>query len=58
MHHHADAGRAPGDGADLIPAFRSRMGRANFPVILLAERPEINALHGPEGGANDYLAKP
>ena len=34
-----DTGLPPGDGADLIPAFRSRMGRANFPVILLADRP-------------------
>ncbi len=53
-----DTNLAPGDGADLIPAFRSRMGRANFPVILLAERPEIDALHRPEVGATDYLAKP
>ena len=39
-----DTGLPPGDGADLIPAFRSRMGRANFPVILLADRPEATAL--------------
>jgi diguanylate cyclase (GGDEF)-like protein len=53
-----DTGLPPGDGADLIPAFRARMGRANFPVILLAERPEVTALHRPEIGATDYLAKP
>jgi diguanylate cyclase (GGDEF)-like protein len=34
------------------------MGRANFPVILLTERPEVAALHRPEIGATDYLAKP
>ena len=53
-----DSNLAPGDGADLIAAFRSRMGRANFPVILLAERPEDAAAHRPEAGATDYLAKP
>ncbi|HEU4368187.1 MAG TPA: diguanylate cyclase [Methylomirabilota bacterium] len=53
-----DTGLPPGDGADLVPAFRSRLGRANFPVILLAERPEVTALHRPEIGATDYLAKP
>ena len=53
-----DTRLAPADGADLVPAFRSRMGRANFPVILLAERPEIAALHHPEIGATDYLARP
>ncbi len=53
-----DTGLPVGDGADLIPAFRARMGRANFPVILLAERPEVTALHRPEIGATDYLAKP
>jgi diguanylate cyclase (GGDEF)-like protein len=47
-----------GDGADLVAAFRVRMGRANFPVILLAERPEVMAQHWPEVGATDYLAKP
>ena len=53
-----DTGLPPGDGADLIPAFRSRMGRANFPVILLADHPQAPALHRPEVGATDYLAKP
>jgi diguanylate cyclase (GGDEF)-like protein len=51
-----DTGLSPGDGADLIPAFRSRMGRANFPVILLADRPEETTLQ--RGEATDYLAKP
>jgi diguanylate cyclase (GGDEF)-like protein len=51
-----DTGLPPGDGADLIPAFRSRMGRANFPVILLADRPEAAAPQ--RGEATDYLAKP
>jgi diguanylate cyclase (GGDEF)-like protein len=53
-----DTRSSPGDGADLVPAFRSRMGRANFPVILLAERPEVAALHRSEIGATDYLARP
>ena len=53
-----DTGLPPGDGADLIPAFRSRMSRANFPVILLADHPQAAALHRPEVGATDYLAKP
>ena len=53
-----DTGLPPGDGADLVPAFRSRMGRANFPVILLADHPDASALHRPEIGATDYLAKP
>jgi diguanylate cyclase (GGDEF)-like protein len=46
------------DGANLIPAFRDRMGRSNFPVILLAERPDVTTLDGRAVGATDYLAKP
>jgi diguanylate cyclase (GGDEF)-like protein len=53
-----DTGLPPGDGADLVPAFRSRLGRANFPVILLADQPQATQLHRPEIGATDYLAKP
>ena len=53
-----DSSLAPADGADLIPAFRARLGRANFPVIMLAERPEVTALDRSEAGATDYLAKP
>jgi diguanylate cyclase (GGDEF)-like protein len=53
-----DTGLPPGDGADLVPAFRSRMGRTNFPIILLADHPQATALHRPEIAATDYLAKP
>jgi diguanylate cyclase (GGDEF)-like protein len=54
-----DSGLPEGDGADLVPAFRSRLGRANFPVILLADHPEAGALQRPQVmGATDYLAKP
>jgi diguanylate cyclase (GGDEF)-like protein len=53
-----DTGLPPGDGSDLVPAFRSRMGRANFPVILLTEGPENGAMSRAETGATDYLAKP
>ena len=47
-----------GDGTDLIPAFRRRMGRLNFPVILLAQRPEVAAPSRSDIAATDYLAKP
>ncbi|HEX6211910.1 MAG TPA: diguanylate cyclase [Methylomirabilota bacterium] len=53
-----DSSLPPGDGGDLISAFRSSMGRASFPVILLAERPQDTTLQGPDLGATDYLAKP
>ena len=53
-----DTALPPGDGADLVPALRSRMGRANFPVILLADQPQATYPHRPEGGVTDYLAKP
>jgi diguanylate cyclase (GGDEF)-like protein len=53
-----DTGLPAGDGADLVPAFRSRMGRANFPVILLADHPQTPALNGTDIAATDYLAKP
>ena len=53
-----DTGLSPADGADLIPAFRARMARANFPVLLLAERPEAVTPPRPANGATDYLAKP
>jgi diguanylate cyclase (GGDEF)-like protein len=48
----------PGDGVDLIPQFRSRMGHPNFPIILLADRPESTTLHRAESWATDYLARP
>jgi diguanylate cyclase (GGDEF)-like protein len=53
-----DTGLPAADGADLVPAFRTRVGRANFPVILLADHPKAPELHRPEIGATDYLAKP
>jgi diguanylate cyclase (GGDEF)-like protein len=53
-----DTGLPAGDGADLVGAFRSRMGRSNFPVIMLADHPRTPALNGPDVGATDYLAKP
>jgi diguanylate cyclase (GGDEF)-like protein len=53
-----DTSLPAGDGTDLIPAFRSRLGRGTLPVILLAERPEIAAPSRPELDATDYLAKP
>jgi diguanylate cyclase (GGDEF)-like protein len=34
------------------------MNRANFPILLLADRPDGAALDRPESGATDYLAKP
>jgi diguanylate cyclase (GGDEF)-like protein len=53
-----DTDLPPGNGADLIPAFRRRMGRVNFPVILLAQRPDVVAPTRPPVAATDYLAKP
>src|SRR5207302_919357 len=53
-----DTGLPAGDGADLVPAFRSRIGRATFPVILLVDEPQAAPLHRPEIGVTDYLAKP
>jgi diguanylate cyclase (GGDEF)-like protein len=43
-------------GLDLLPAFRTRMGREHFPVILLAADPETRLNRGDE--ATDYLPKP
>ena len=43
-------------GLDLLPAFRTRMGREQFPVILLAADPETRLNRGDE--ATDYLPKP
>jgi DNA-binding response OmpR family regulator len=45
------------DGVDLIPAFRHRMNRPNFPILLLADRPDAPSDRA-ESGATDYLAKP
>jgi diguanylate cyclase (GGDEF)-like protein len=51
----ADLPRA--DGVDLIPAFRARMNRQNFPILLLADRPD-GGTDRSQTGATDYLAKP
>jgi diguanylate cyclase (GGDEF)-like protein len=45
------------DGVDLIPVFRRRMNRPNFPILLLADRPDAPS-DSAESGATDYLAKP
>jgi diguanylate cyclase (GGDEF)-like protein len=52
-----DADLPPADGVDLIPALRARMNRANFPILLLADRPD-GAADRAQTGATDYLAKP
>ena len=52
-----DADLPHADGVDLIPAFRSRMSRPNFPILLLADRPD-GATDRAQTGATDYLAKP
>jgi diguanylate cyclase (GGDEF)-like protein len=44
-------------GLDLLPAFRTRMGREHFPVILLAADPEAR-LNRAGDWATDYLPKP
>jgi len=51
-----DADLPAADGADLIPAFRRRMGRPNFPILLLADRPDEATDRAQS--ATDYLAKP
>ncbi|HEV8615252.1 MAG TPA: diguanylate cyclase [Methylomirabilota bacterium] len=53
-----DTALPPGDGVDLIDALRTRLGRATFPVILLAERSDDPALRRGELLATDYLVKP
>jgi diguanylate cyclase (GGDEF)-like protein len=44
-------------GLELLSAFRTRMGREHFPVILLANDPE-GRLDRAEDWATDYLPKP
>ena len=44
-------------GVDLLGAFRTRLGREHFPVILLSDDPETRLNRG-EDWATDYLAKP
>ena len=53
-----DTSLPAGDGVDLIQAFRTRMGRMSFPVILLADRTDDSALHRGEAIATDYFVKP
>jgi diguanylate cyclase (GGDEF)-like protein len=45
-------------GLELLPAFRTRMGRDNFPVILLADDPEGRLERVADDWATDYLPKP
>src|SRR2546427_741564 len=52
-----DADLPPADGIDLIPALRARLNRPNFPILLLADRPDAAADRAATG-ATDYLAKP
>jgi diguanylate cyclase (GGDEF)-like protein len=52
-----DGSLPPADGVELIPALRARMSRANFPILLLTDRPD-GAADRPEHGATDFLAKP
>jgi diguanylate cyclase (GGDEF)-like protein len=53
-----DTSLPPGDGVDLVQAFRTRMGRMSFPVILLADRTDDSALHRGGAIATDYFVKP
>jgi diguanylate cyclase (GGDEF)-like protein len=52
-----DADLPGADGVDLIPEFRRRMNRPNFPILLLADRPDT-AADRVQTSATDYLAKP
>jgi diguanylate cyclase (GGDEF)-like protein len=52
-----DADLPAADGVDLIGEFRARMDRPNFPVLLLADRPD-DAADRAQMRATDYLAKP
>jgi diguanylate cyclase (GGDEF)-like protein len=45
-------------GLELLPAFRTRLGREHFPVILLAEDPEGRLDRAADDWATDYLPKP
>ena len=53
-----DADLPAADGVELIAAFRTRMNRPNFPILLLADRPDGAAQDRVATGATDYLAKP
>ncbi len=52
-----DADLPPAIGVELLPAFRTRMGREHFPVILLADDPQ-GRLDRAGDWATDYLPKP
>ena len=52
-----DADLPSAAGVDLIPEFRRRMNRPNFPILLLADRPDT-ATDRVQARATDYLAKP
>jgi diguanylate cyclase (GGDEF)-like protein len=52
-----DADLPGADGVDLIPEFRRRMNRPNFPILLLADRPDGGSDRA-QSGVTDYLAKP
>ena len=45
-------------GLPLLPAFRTRLGREHFPVILLAADPEARLERAADDWATDYLPKP
>ena len=52
-----DADLPSADGVDMIGDFRARMHRPNFPILLLADRPD-DASDRAQTRATDYLAKP
>jgi diguanylate cyclase (GGDEF)-like protein len=45
-------------GLPMLPAFRTRLGREHFPVILLAADPEGRLERAADDWATDYLPKP
>jgi diguanylate cyclase (GGDEF)-like protein len=53
-----DAQLPPGDGVDLVDPLRARLGRPNFPVIILTARPDPAALRRAGLSTTDYLTKP
>ena len=53
-----DAHAPPSQAMDQVKAFRSRMGRPNFPVILLADKPDAAALRSSETWATDLITRP
>ncbi|MGH7355520.1 MAG: diguanylate cyclase [Candidatus Rokuibacteriota bacterium] len=53
-----DAQTPPSQTMDQVNAFRARVGRPNFPVILLADKPDAVALRSSETWATDLLTRP